>query len=373
MNILYLSDTRFTATPYRDASTRYRGYHFAEALTEQQHVADVGVIDIIDVESIERYDVVVAIRPTMSRKLVRIANICTQRGIKLVADFDDLIFSTKFAAESPLAANKQATLEQIEALYKRHEDALGLFNLITTSTQELCWHMQEKQPDARVMLLPNGLSEFWLKYNGRVDKSAAVMHRLFNQDGQVSRDLTYLPGTRSHDHDFATVEHQLANAIKANEHSRLNIVGALEFNEDLFPEGSLTRGSWTDFMELPSLIANSWLTIAPLASTAFNQSKSHIKFIESAAFGTPHICTNIPDVAQHQVDGLGVVTSTEQWADMIARYSDREYYEQCSRSLQDYVRRECMAADSIPDFLSFLESSTQLDTHEDTLSLSQAS
>lgn len=372
MNILYLSDTRFAAAPYRDASTRYRGYHFAEALTEQQQVADVGVIDIIDTDSIARYDVVVAIRPTMSRKLVRIANLCEQHGITLVADFDDLIFSTSFASESPLAANKQATVEQVEELYKGHEDALRLFNRVTASTQELCWHMQEKHPAIQVMHLPNGLSEFWLKYNNRVDKSAAVMHRLFNDNGQVSRDLTYLPGTRSHDHDFATVQQQLAEAVGANEHCRLNIVGALEFNEDLFPEGALHRGSWTDYMDLPSLIANSWLTIAPLAATAFNQSKSHIKFIESAAFGTPHICTNIPDAAQHKVDGLSVVTSLEQWADEIARYTDRDYYNHCSKALQDYARRECMAKSSLPEFLSFLESSTQLETHEDTFSLSKA-
>lgn len=372
MNILYLSDTRFAATPYRDASTRYRGYHFAEALVESQHVADVGVMDVIDSGIIARYDVVVVLRPAMSRKLVKIANLCEEHSVVLVADYDDLIFSTDFADSSPQVKNGQATAEQIAELFKRYESAMTLFRFVTTSTQELCWQMQEKHPGARVLHMPNGLSDFWLKYNSYVSKTNAIRYNLIGDNDQCGGVISYLPGTRSHDHDFATAVHQLANAANNHEHTSLNIVGALEFDEALFAEGKMRRGNWTDYMDLPGLIANSWLTIAPLAATIFNQSKSHIKFIESAAFGTPHICSNFPDVAQHSVDGLSIVTSPEQWGTEIALYRDQEYYNHCSDALRDYARRECMASASIPAFLSFIEQASQQQTHEDTVPLSQA-
>ena len=372
MNILYLSDTRFAATPYRDASTRYRGYHFAEALVELQHVADIGVMDVIDTDIIARYDVVVVLRPSMSRKLVKVANLCEEYGVVLIADYDDLIFSTDYADSSPQVRNGQATEEQIAELFRRHESAMSLFKLATTSTQELCWQMQEKHPAARVLHMPNGLSDFWLKYNSYVSKTNAIRYNLIDDNDQYGGAISYLPGTRSHDHDFATAVHQLANITNNHEHSSLNIVGALDFDESLFAEGSMKRGNWTDYMNLPGLIAKSWLTIAPLAPTIFNQSKSHIKFIESAAFGTPHISSNFPDVAQHSIDGLSIITAPEQWESEIARYRDQEYYNHCSDALRNYARRECMARESIPAFLSFIEQASQYQSHEDTVPLSQA-
>ena len=373
MNILYLSDTRFAGTPYRDASTRYRGYHFAEALVELQHVADVGVMDVIDTDIIARYDVVVVLRPAMSRKLVRVANLCEEHGVLLIADYDDLIFSTDYAESSPQVKNAQATEEQITQLYKRHESAMGLFQMATTSTQELCWQMQEKHPHARVLHMPNGLSSFWLKYNSYVSKTNAIRYNLIDDNDQCGGVISYLPGTRSHDHDFSIAVHQLANIANNHEHTSVNIVGALDFDESLFAEGKMKRGTWTDYMQLPGLIANSWLTIAPLAPTIFNQSKSHIKFIESAAFGTPHISSNFPDVAQHSVDGLSVITTPQQWDAEIGRYRDREFYNHCSVALRDYARRECMASASIPAFLSFIEQASQHQSHEDTVPFSQAS
>ena len=372
MNILYLSDTRFAGAPYRDASTRYRGYHFAEALVEIQHVADVGVIDIIDTDIIARYDVVVVLRPAMSRKMIRIANLCEQHNVVFIADFDDLIFSTEFADSSPQVKNGQATSEQIVELYNKHESAISLFRYVTASTQELCWQMQEKHPGAQVLHMPNGLSSYWLKYNSFVNKANAIRYNLVGDNDQCGGLISYLPGTRSHDHDFSIVENQLAHIANNNEHTVVQVVGALDFNESLFSDGKIQRGSWTDYINLPSLIANSWLTIAPLAPTIFNQSKSHIKFIESAAFGTPHISSNNPDVAQHNVEGLSVITSADQWSTEIDRYRDRDYYNQCSDALRNYALQACMAKASIPAFLSFIEQASQHQTHEDTVPLSQA-
>ena len=75
MNILYLTNTRFAATPYRDASTRYRCYHPAESLIDKQMVADVGVLDVIDINIVERYDAVVFLRPSYDRRIASIANL----------------------------------------------------------------------------------------------------------------------------------------------------------------------------------------------------------------------------------------------------------------------------------------------------------
>jgi len=368
MNILYLTNTRFAATPYRDASTRYRCYHPAESLVDKRYVADVGVLDVIDIDIVERYDVVVVLRPSYDRRIANIANLCKQKGITLIADFDDLIFRPELAEESPLVKNSQATTEQIRAVFQKHKDALSLFDQVTVSTQELVWQINEANRDMRVLCLPNGLSRFWLKYNKH------VANRLGNNAAQSSLagDITYLPGTRSHDHDFETVNHTLANAVNSTDGRRINVIGALDLNESLFSENKLVRGSWRDYFQLPEAIASSWLTIAPLAKTKFNQCKSHIKFIESAAFGTPHISSSIQDVSQHDVEGLSIVSSTSEWQDIIDSYAERDYYEQCSKSLAKYAREHCMASNSTDSFLDFAQQINTSENDENSISVSKA-
>ena len=374
MNILYLSNTRFASTPFRDASTRYRCYNFAEALCDRQHVVDVGVTDIIDTQIIERYDVVVVLRPSFDRKLVSIANICNSNNIVFVADFDDLIFDPAMASHSPVVKNSQASEEQVENIFRKHKGSLQLFDKFTVATAELAERLKSVTPNADILHLPNGLSEFSNKYNNHLlnEKSENRVAQLTNiNSGLVSGDITYLPGTRSHDHDFANAQNSLSEIVNSRSDCRLNIIGALQFNESLFTPDKLVRGTWKEFYELPNVIANSWLTIAPLAESAFNQSKSHIKFIESAAFGTPHISNLLPDLEQHNVKGLSVVKEESEWLSAIEQYSDPGYYSECVNELRTYALENCMASRSISILLSFIDKSTHSNHNEYSSTLSK--
>lgn len=364
MNILYLSDTRFSKTPYRDGSTRYRCYHFAEELLRQEHVADVAVIGDIDINIIERYDVVVILRPSLDRRLERVVNSCRDNNVTLIADYDDLIFDPELADQSPIVVNNQATEEQIQGVYRKHAAALQMFDKVTVATQDLAWHVRRVLPEADVLHLPNALSPFWLEYNKHVRKESF-------QSGV--RDISYMPGTRSHDSDFSEVQATLSEVVNHTDNTRLQVIGALDVNDSLFRESKLVRGPWVDFFELPRFIADSWVTIAPLGDTAFNKCKSHVKFIESAAFGTPIISSRCPDISQHHVNGLSLVNSPEEWSRAFESYSDPDWYRQCSEDLRNYVLNNCMTGHSIGDLLSFFETSETNYTHEDITPLSKAS
>jgi len=374
MNILYLSNTRFAATPFRDASTRYRCYNFAEALHDRQYVVDVGVIDIIDTQIIERYDAVIVLRPTFDRKLVSISNICKSNNIIFVADFDDLIFDPAMASHSPVVKNDQASEEHVENIFRRHKDSLQLFDKFTVATAELAERLSKVKPDAEILHLPNGLSAFSINFNNHLIKESAqtrVTQLIDSDSGLVSGDLTYLPGTRSHDHDFAHIQNTLSEIVSSNNTCRLKVIGALQVNESIFETDKLVRGTWKEFYELPNEICNSWITIAPLAESAFNQCKSHIKFIESAAFGTPHISSHLPDLNQHETKGLSVVTDESGWLSAVEQYKDPTFYEQCVNELRSYALDNCMANNSIDSLLSFINTPTHNNHNEYTATLSK--
>ena len=361
MNILYLSNTRFAKTPYRDGSTRYRCYNYAEELSRLGHVADVAVIGEIDPEIIPRYDAVVVLRPVLNKHLEAVIDSARDAGAMLIADFDDLVFNPELASESPAVLNRQAGLDHVSSVFTRHCKALQCFDKVTVATQELLWQVQTVVPDASVLHLPNGLSSYWLEYNKHVIKP------------QSCSDISYMPGTRSHDQDFALVQSVISEKVNSSDNLRCRIIGALDIDETLFEEQKLERGSWIDYFSLPQVIANSFVTIAPLADTAFNRCKSHIKFLESAAFGTPVITSNIPDISQHHVDGLSIVTSDDEWKQEIERYTDPEYYLHCQTRLSEYVRTHCMAANSATRFIDFIEASANTSDHEDITVISKAS
>ena len=370
MNILYLTNTRFAAAPYRDASTRYRCYNYAEALRGVRHVVDVGVIDVIDPAIVERYDIVIVLRPTMDRRLNSIANTCKSGNITLIADFDDLIFDPELAEASPVVKNAQATPELVEAQFKRSLDCLPLFDRFIVSTTELAKHLGRVVPDAEVLHLPNALSNFWMSYSKHLlleDPTA----RLIKANGTLSGDITYLPGTRSHDHDFAEVQNYLAESVNSQSNCRVKIIGALEVDESLFNQGKLHRGTWKDFYELPQEIAGSWLTIAPLADSVFNRCKSHIKFIESAAFGTPHISSPLPDLDQHFVEGPDIVTDADGWQKAIEQYKDEEFYRHNGERLKKYAAQKCTADVFLPSLIEFLTKSNVDSNHEYSAALPQ--
>jgi len=374
MNILYLSNTRFAATPFRDASTRYRCYNFAEALSDRQHVVDVGITDIIDTQIIERYDAVIVLRPTFDRKLVSIANICKSNNIILAADFDDLIFDPAMASHSPVVKNHQASEEHVENIFRKHKDSLQLFDKFTVATAELADRLVKVKPDAEILHLPNGLSAFSINFNNHLIKERAetrVAQLIDKNSGLIGGDITYLPGSRSHDHDFAHIQNTLSEIVSSNNANRLKVIGALQVNETLFEPDKLVRGTWKEFYELPIEISNSWVTIAPLAESAFNHCKSHIKFIESAAFGTPHISSYLPDLVQHNTKGLSVANDEAEWVSAIDQYKDPAFYEECVNELRSYALDNCMARNSIDTLLSFINKPTHNNHNEYTATLSK--
>jgi len=289
--------------------------------------------DIIDTQIIERYDAVIVLRPTFDRKLVSIANICKSNNIILAADFDDLIFDPAMASHSPVVKNHQASEEHVENIFRKHKDSLQLFDKFTVATAELADRLVKVKPDAEILHLPNGLSAFSI--------------------------------------DFAHIQNTLSEIVSSNNANRLKVIGALQVNETLFEPDKLVRGTWKEFYELPIEISNSWVTIAPLAESAFNHCKSHIKFIESAAFGTPHISSYLPDLVQHNTKGLSVANDEAEWVSAIDQYKDPEFYEECVNELRSYALDNCMARNSIDTLLSFINKPTHNNHNEYTATLSK--
>ncbi len=328
LNILFLHTSRHEGSPWRDGSTRYRCYHLAEALRRQGHIADVMSLAELKIDHLSRYSAVSVLRPHPSKTLDQLLKRCQRLGIRTLADVDDLVFVPRFSALSPSAINNQATEFSVRARFKRNLEAMLSFDEITVSTEPLAQHWSQETGKNQVTVIPNGLSSRWLQ--------APVQHSSSDQSEQ--KVITYLPGSNSHNKDFSEITEVLCNTMNTYKNVKLLIVGSLQIDERMFPATRLVRSRWVDYYKLPQIIASSTVTLAPLVSSPFTFAKSHIKFIESAAFGTPAICSPNHDICRHQSVGLHIADTAEEWHNALEKTLSDSLDSSDLKRMQSHIR-----------------------------------
>ena len=332
MNILYISDSRNSFKPYQDPSVRYRCFNPAQALSTANITADVTTIDMVSINAIDRYDLMIFHRPGMGKKLEKIVNSAKQRGCVVIADFDDLIFNPDYAEQSPAFLNQQHLLDSVKASFKRKYDALFLFDHFTVSTFPLSMEIKKIRPMADINVIHNYLSGDWLQYNN------LITSRKF----EVKKRITYLPGSNSHHHDFTIVEDILSDFLSKNPDVVLRIVGPLNFTKENYNTDQLELAFYLRYTFLPRLIYDSWVTIAPLANTVFNNCKSGLKYFESAAFGVPVIAAPIDDMQRFNSEALHLADTPSQWLEALNLIFDKPYRDKCAVSGVKHVKENCI-------------------------------
>jgi len=343
MNILFLHSSRYVDTPWRDGSTRYRCYHAAEALQTLGHLAEVAPLHAADLSHLTHFDVVIVLRPQPSRKLNRLLEQCKRLRIRTVADIDDLIFVPELAGLSPSVINGQAAERIVRQQFQRNLTAMQEFDEISVSTEPLAQAWRATGATTPVTVLPNGLSANWLSHPAKSNPGSAEGRQL----------ITYLPGTRSHDHDFAQINTVLINTLMNHPAADLLIVGELSIKDSRLPAERVMQRPWVAYENLPTVIAASHVTLAPLMQTPFTHAKSHIKFTESAAFGTPSICSPNQDIGRHEVEGLYVASNQQEWEKALDHVLGDSINQCCSSieaglckydTLKHYARTYCTAS-----------------------------
>jgi glycosyltransferase involved in cell wall biosynthesis len=164
--------------------------------------------------------------------------------------------------------------------------------------------------------------------------------------------MNYLSGMRSPQSNFTIAAEALKKLMRSHNDAELLVVGALQMEKIGLPESRLIRAAWIDFMDLPALLQNTWISVDPLVTNDYNRAKPHTRFIESAAFGVPLISTPTVDLQQHDVPGLFLVNDEREWLDALNALSDLDYYAQCSQALREYARDCCMAGNYVNDLVA---------------------
>lgn len=320
-----------------DPSYIYRCENLALALKAQGH--QIEMLHYTQIKDFGHYDVAIFHRPVHGLLFRWYLNKLRRKGCLLVADVDDLIFAPEYAHVSPGVVNKLVSLRQTEKNFQTNAKALACFDKFTTSTLPLQQKLWQYFPASQVLLLPNTVHSNWYTINQLATQNK---HKI----------LTYFPGTRSHDRDFASIAEPLAEFLHENQDVQLHITGVLNCTLNCRAE-QLQLNAKVSFTQYPQAVANSWVNLAPLEYNEFNLHKSAIKAIEAAFFGAPTLATPIPDMQRLADCGALLVNNATDWFSQLTMLCQTSYYQQHSFQLREKILAKADIQQQTQSFIKF--------------------
>ncbi len=292
------------------ASCRYRIGHFSE-LTRG---ADVVIDEHFPSALTRRVHTVVCVRPFVTPSLERELALLRRAGIRLIADYDDLLFAGNVSG-LPASVLGSGTLSDGLQRLAHYGAGLRVFDQFIVSTRALRDRLKVLAPTARITLVPNGLSDAWVQ-QGR------ALYPAFKWDDAPT--IRYFSGSPSHDRDFSGIIAPLSRFMQRHQHVRLDLVGHLNVDVTALPAQRVRRLPSMDYDQLPRLLRSSWVNLAPLAPSEFTECKSALKLLEAGAFDCPTLASPNDDVRRHQELGAPVVLcqTPDEWLSGLERLLD---------------------------------------------------
>jgi len=322
-----------------DPSYIYRCENLAAALESAGH--QVTLLHLKSLALFNRFDVMVFHRPRWSPSLFAALTLLRRRSTVLVADFDDLVFEEGFAAASPGVVNGLVSLASTRSNFKAARRALALFDRITVSTEPLAGHVRDCFPSARVAIVPNAVHAAWQRHAEQQTQTPA------------RPVITYFPGTRSHDRDFATVAVALERFLEKYPEARLQVTGPLNFS---LPSraGQVVQREKVPFAEYHRHVREGWVNLAPLEDTPFNRCKSALKVLEAGFWNIPTVCSPIPDALRFEGAGALLADGEEAWFGWLESMLDPEKYQAVTCGLRERVLQVAQVEEVARGMVDFL-------------------
>ncbi len=315
MNIDFIAFNKNPALYLNDPSFIYRCQNLAQGLHQQNCNTRMMHIKQYTLHHRATPDIVVLHRPLYSLRLIAWITLLKRKGVTLIADIDDLVFHPDFTAHSPAVKNHILTEKQIAKRYKKHYQALSHCDIITTSTQPLADKLKAYFPDKTISLIHNAVHYSW--------------HQQFPTNAldtaEKQKVLTYFPGTKSHDKDFALINTPLEAFLNDHADIHLSITGQLDYELNV-PKAQISYTPRVAYEEYAARVAASWLNLCPLEQSPFNDCKSALKVIEAGHWGTPTLASPNPDVSRFIASGLATIAESDAaWYDQLSTLTTTKF------------------------------------------------
>ena len=282
-DVLFINgcDEKILPHPYR-----YRVLHQMEQLNAGFLESDECFYLNFEPIKICDYRVIIFFRCPWTEKIGEAISLAKSLNKKVLFDIDDLVIDTKYTDEIPFLKNLSI---QKKKLYDdgviRMGKTLKLCQGAITTTNFLAKELM------------NYVSTVFINHN----VASEEMWKL-SQDALKIKDnkknnkhiiIGYFSGSDSHNPDIEMIKPALIKILEEFKNVKILLFGEISFGK--FPKkfsSQIIFHKFTDWKELPKIISNIDINIAPLENNIFNRAKSENKWLEAALVKVPTIASN---------------------------------------------------------------------------------
>ena len=287
-------------------------------------------------------------------ELIRLAK---QLNKKVYYDIDDLVVDRKYTDTIPyLATMSPEERAQYDDGVDRMGRTLKECGCAITTTEALARELRTIVPE--VFINRNVASEHMVYFSEKalyerdilphLDRSQVSKEEMrhwewtkeqerIRQEGPIK--IGYFSGSITHNDDFDSIKEAIKDVMRERPNVHLIIVGDLDIPQDMQEFSSrIEAAPFTEWRNLPQLIASVDINIAPLTRTIFNEAKSENKWVEAALVKVPTVATDFGAFSHEVKDGEAglLCSSIEGWHKaLIDLIDDREMRQRIGQAAYD--------------------------------------
>ena len=329
--------------------TRYRSLNKAEQLRSFGY--DVWVINNSDFQMgyAEYASHIIIYRAPYSDKLAELCRLAKKYNKPVYYDIDDLVIDTKY---TNLLDYTQQLSEREKIQYdsgvENYKKMLLLCDSAITTTNRLCKELQNYQE--KVILNRNLASQELVEISSKNIKD-------YNKTTDKIK-IAYFSGSITHNENFDLIKPAIVAVLSKYKNVELHLVGHLNIPRELNQfKQQIVANDYVDWKELPALISQMDINLAPLVDTIFNQAKSEIKWLEAALVAVPTIASNVGGFSEMIEDNkTGVLVGKNQWFEKLeSLILQPEKRQRIAISAYEYVLKNCMTLKSDDEMIREIE------------------
>ena len=157
--------------------------------------------------------------------------------------------------------------------------------------------------------------------------------------------IGYFSGSITHNENFELIKPAILEILETFPQVELHLVGHLDVPKEMERvESQLVIHPFVDWKELPKLISNVDVNLAPLVPSVFNEAKSEIKWMEAALVQVPTLASNIGAFKEMIIDyETGFLAKDDEWFEKLSWIIEHpERVQSVAKCAEKFVLSNCI-------------------------------
>ena len=333
---------------------RYRVLHQIEQLKAgnlecfELYYQDLKVFFVLD------FRIIIFYRCPWSERVNQAINLAKSLNKKVLFDIDDLVFDTYYTNILPYVkslSNSQKLDYNKGVLLMRK--TLNLCDGAITTTEALAKELKKYVQE--VFVNHNVASEkmFQLSQNALETKNS-------NENKLKELVIGYFSGSITNQADIEIVIPAFIKILREFKNVKLYFLGEINIPDELKEFSSkIIKSEFVVWENLPGVIANFDINIAPIEENIFNSVKSENKWIEASLVKVPTVASNLgifKEMINHGVTGLLCKTEEEWYKELKTLLLDENLRNTIGKNAFEVCKNEYNSVSNNNKFVNYINS-----------------